>query len=423
MHQRLSKVIVGIVVAGALATGAMALNVPEPQAAQAAKAKAVKDQGEYDLTQAIQKETDPQKKLDLLKSWEQKYPESDYKDDRTLMTAQIYSQMSMKVMMAAYAPDIADTSVKAAQVMLDNLDSYFAPALKPPAVADADWAKARSTTELQSHTVLGYVAMNRKDEANAEKEFRKVLELSPEYAQISYWLGSVIARQRKTERIPEALYHFARATAVTGAQKLDPVTLAAAEKYLKGAYSGYHGDDEGLPELKALAAKSPFPPAGWTIKSIVDIDKEKAGSEADFEKAHPDVVLWRKIRTALQAADGATYFGQIKGAGIPPAGQAGFSMFKAKVISQPNPKELLVNVDNASGDAMLKFETPLKTVDANMAIEFTGVVEAYAKDPYTLTFLITEKADIKGLPEGAFNSDKKAVKKPAVKKAGPRKKK
>ena len=38
----------------------------------AAKAPAVKDQGEYDLTVAIQKETDPQKQLDLLRQWEQK---------------------------------------------------------------------------------------------------------------------------------------------------------------------------------------------------------------------------------------------------------------------------------------------------------------------------------------------------------------
>ena len=413
MFQRLSKVMVGIVAVGALATGGYAEIDPTPQAAQgAAKAKAVKDQGEYDIITAAQKETDPQKKLDVLKQWEQKYPDSDYKDDRTLAQAQAYSQIAAATLAAPTAASM-DAGQKAAQVLLDNLDKYFGTSMKPAAVSDADWSKARGTTELQAHTVLGFVAYQRKDDSTAEAEFRKVLAGAPDSAQISYWLGTVIARSKKQERIPEALYHFARAVAVTGPQALDPATKALAEKYLSRAYDGYHGSQDGLPELKATAAKNPMPPDGFTIKSVVDIDKELEGNQAAFDAAHPDIAFWRKIRTALVAADGDTYFTQLKGVGLPPDGQSGFSMFKAKVVSQPSAKELRVSVDSAAaatGDAILKFESPLKTIEAATPIEFKGVVDAFTKEPYTLTMSIVDKADIKGLPPGSFGAAKAAPK-------------
>ena len=73
-------------------------------------------------------------------------------------------------------------------------------------------------------------------------------------------------------------------------------------------------------------------------------------------------------------------------------------MFTAKVVSQPSPKELLVNVDNPAGDATLKFENPLKgTVDPGTAFKFKGVIDSYAKEPYMLT-LTADKEDIEGLP-------------------------
>ena len=47
-----------------------------------------KDQAESDVAQAAGKETDLQKKIDKLKEWEQKYPDSQLKGQRTLMVAQ-----------------------------------------------------------------------------------------------------------------------------------------------------------------------------------------------------------------------------------------------------------------------------------------------------------------------------------------------
>lgn len=402
MSDRLSKTLAELVAVSLLAlslTGVVAL-----AQAPARKAPAVKDQGEYDLTQAIQKEKDPQKQLDLLRQWEQKYPDSDFKGQRSVTMAQVDSQIAAKGQQAGASPADMDAAQKAAQDLVDNLNKYLAPENKPATATDDVWKQARQTLELQGHTVLGTIAMTKKTpdgDATAEKEFRKVLELSPGYASIAYTLGTLILRERKVERIPEALFYIARSIEITGPQALTPQGKTAAETYLKKAYAGYHGDEGGLDDVKKAAMTATFMPPDFKIESVTDIAKKQEGDAAAFAAANPDIALWRQIRMALTAADGDTYFGQIKDAAVPPEGGA-FTMFRAKVVSQPSPKELLVNVDNLAGDATLKFETPLKgTVDPGTAFKFKGVVDSYQKDPYTLTFT-ADKDDVDGLPASLF---------------------
>src|SRR5579863_1577010 len=78
VHYRLAKVVLGIAALAAMPAGIWAAPQDSPY----------KDQGEYDLATAAGKETDPQKKLDKLKEWEQKYPDSKLASQRTLMQAQ-----------------------------------------------------------------------------------------------------------------------------------------------------------------------------------------------------------------------------------------------------------------------------------------------------------------------------------------------
>jgi hypothetical protein len=410
VFDRLSKTVTGIVVASLFAAVALA-QAPAP------KAPAVKDQGEYDLTQAITKEKDPQKQMDLLKQWEQKYPDSDFKGQRAVTMAQADSQIAAKGQQAGATPADLDAAQKAAQDLLDNLDKYLAPENKPATATDDQWKQARQTLELQGHTVLGTIAMAKKTpdaDATAEKEFKKVLELSPGYASISYTLGTLILRERKVERIPEALFYIARSVETSGPQALTAQGKTAAETYLEKAYTGYHGDKTGLDDLKKLATTATTMPADFKIESVTDIAKKQEGDAAAFAAANPDIALWRQIRMALTAPDGDNYFGQIKDAAVPPAGQAGFTMFRAKVVSQPSPKELLVNVDSVAGDATLKFENPLKgTIDPGTAMKFKGVVESFVKEPYMLTFT-AEKEDIEGLPATAFAAGAPARRRPAA---------
>jgi len=63
-----------------------------------------------------------------------------------------------------------------------------------------------------------------------------------------------------------------------------------------------------------------------------------------------------------------------------------------------NPKELLVAVENQTGDALLKFETPLKgKAEPGTPLTFKGSPQSYTKEPYQLAFVV-EKSDLKGWP-------------------------
>jgi hypothetical protein len=100
---------------------------------------------------------------------------------------------------------------------------------------------------------------------------------------------------------------------------------------------------------------------------------------AQAPRSAPDPVdLWRKIRSALMAPEGDKFFQQIKD-GVPP------NMFAGKVVSQPSPKTLIVNVDNPAGDATLKLDSPLKSIDPGTLVYFNGAVDSYVKEPYMLT--------------------------------------
>jgi hypothetical protein len=407
----LSNRLTGVVLAAILAAGVWA---------QAPKAPAVKDQGEYDLTQAITKETDPQKKLDLLNQWEQKYPESDYKATRTLYIMQAEGAIAAKgAQPGAPAADL-DAGQKAAQHLIDNLDKYFADENKPPQASADQWKEVKQQTTLQAHTFLATIAMARKTpqgDTLAESEFKKVLELAPNNASASYTLGTLILRLKKIERYPEALYLIARAIDDSGPMALTPAGKKAAEDYLKRAYNGFHGSDQGLDEVMKAAMASPLPPAGFTIESITDIEKKQEGDAAAFAAAHPDLALWRTIRTALTASD-STYLDQAKGSLVPPQeGDVKFKMFAAKVVAQNSPKELLVNVDSPVGDAVLQFDPPLKgMIDVGTEIHFKGVVDSFTREPYVLTLTGLDKDMVDGLPASAFTAAPPRRPRPVTKK-------
>jgi hypothetical protein len=337
-----------------------------------------------------------------LHQWEQKYPDSDYKGLREVTIADTESKIAAKALTpGTSAPDM-NAAEKAAQDLVDNLNTYLAPANKPAAVTDpAQWVTIQKTMLLQAHMELAAVSASKKDDVKTEAEYRKILALDPNNAGTAYSLGILIYRQKKIERFPEAFFWIARGVQMTGAEALDAATKAKADKYLKQAYDGYHGADDGLDDLKKMASTATEPPAGFTIKSAVQIADEQAGDAAAFAAAHPDIALWRQIRDALKADNGPAYFEQVKGSAIPPEAGA-FKMFKGKVVSQPTPKEVLLNVENAAGDLTLQFETPLKgTIDPGTEVSFKGVVEAFVKDPYMLTLKV-DKEDVEGIPASAF---------------------
>lgn len=380
----------------------IAAHAQAPATPAAPKAPAAKDQGEFDIATAADKEKDPTKKLDLLHQWEQKYPDSDFKGMREFNIAQAESAIAAKALAAGTSPADMDAAQKAAQDLIDNLDKYLAPGNKPAAATDAQWTQARQQTLVQAHMELAAVSASKKNDAVTEAEYRKILGMDANSAGTAYSLGILIYRSRKIERFPEAFFWIARGIELPGAEALDPKTKAAADKYLKAAYAGYHGDETGLDDLKKMAATATAPPADLKIESQIDIAKRQEGDAAAFAAAHPDIALWRQIRDALKADNGQAYFEMVKGSLIPPQ-EGAFKMFKGKVVSQPSNKEVLLNVESAAGDLTLQFENPLKgmPLEPGTEVSFKGVVEAFVKDPYMLT-LTADKEDVEGIPATAF---------------------
>ena len=76
-----------------LGFGLAAGMIVAPLVAQQAQKK-VKDQGEYDLYNSVAgAANDPNKQLQLLQTWKEKYPDSDFKEDRAVMVAQDYAKL------------------------------------------------------------------------------------------------------------------------------------------------------------------------------------------------------------------------------------------------------------------------------------------------------------------------------------------
>lgn len=96
--------------------------------------------------------------------------------------------------------------------------------------------------------------------------------------------------------------------------------------------------------------------------------------------------LWRALRNALTGEGRADYFGQIKDTLIPPEG-----MFDGTVVSQSSQTDIVVNVDNAAGDATLRFEHPLKGVVPGAPVHFRGVIDSYMKQPYMLSLRVQDE--------------------------------
>ena len=379
----------------------------QPAAAQGAQSP-YKDQAEYALYDSILKDTNPKTKLDKLQEWQTKYPETNFMKERKALFLDTYIKLNQpkeavaaaKVILAdnpkdftslyytmyftrALAgnnptPDVLDQGEKAAAGIVANIDT------PPPNVTDAQWKGARTGVETLAHSTLGWIAMQRKNWDAAEGEFQKALQLDPNSGETDYFVGTVIASEKNPQKMSAAMFYFARAATYDGAGALAPAGRQQVLDYVKKAYKGYHGSDDGFNDLVALA-KAQTAPAGdyhiATVKEIADAQQKK--DEADAA-SHPELTLWKSIKTQLTGADGATYFGSsMKDAQLP--------TLKGKVVKltpEVKPKVLVLALeDGTTPDATLKFEMPLAgKVDVGTELSFEGVPESYTASPYMVVF-------------------------------------
>jgi tetratricopeptide (TPR) repeat protein len=391
-----------------------------------------KDRPEFDLYDSITKETNTAKRMDLLNTWTSKYPDTQFRIERLTLFLNAYKDLNQAQKMvdtakemqslepknftalywltfltpSLYAKDATadqlETGEKASRSFLEQLDTVFAAEKKPANLSADQWKKTKTDLAAIGHHTLGWIAKQRKNYDEAEREYRETLVLSPEYAAASLELGQTIFAGKKAERQPEVLFHYARATSIQGPTALDPAVKSSYDKYVDEAYVKYHGGKDGLDDLRSHAKASPVFLPDYTVKSVVEIEKDKIAAEEAAERANPMLALWKNIRTALVAPDGPAYFeDKMKGAGLP-AGVNGVEKFKGKLVSMTpavRPKELVLSIEDSGeskGDVTLKFETGLPgKMEPGAELSFDGVAEEFVKDPFMVTFSV-EKGHLSG---------------------------
>jgi hypothetical protein len=367
-----------------------------------------KDPAEFTLYDSILKDTTPKTRLDKLQEWQTKYPATEFEKQRKQLFLDTYVKLNQpkeafgeaKLILAddpkdftslyytmyftrALAgnnptPDVLDQGEKATTALLANIDAA------PPNVTEAQWKGARTPVETLAHSTLGWIAMQRKSWDAAEGEFQKSLALDPNSAEVDYFVGTVIASEKNPQKMPVAIFYFTRAATNDGTEALPAAGRQQVLDYVKRAYKGYHGSDEGFTDVQALAKAQAAPPADYHIRTAKEIADEQQKKQAADDASHPELVLWKNIKAQLTGADGAGYFGSsMKDALLP--------TLKGKVVKlepETKPKTIVLALeDGTTADATLKFEMPLAgKVDPGTELTFEGVPASYTASPYMVVF-------------------------------------
>jgi hypothetical protein len=276
------------------------------------------------------------------------------------------------------------------------------------------WAEARTDIEKRTKIALGAMAvapgnlaLTKNDCATAESDYVKALGEYPDSAAISYNLGRALkceataAPDKAAEFNSRAIYSFIRAAVI------DPSLGGTADPkkitdYANTVYTGYHGSDEGLEQLKQQARSSPLPPPGFKVMTATELSSIK---QKEFAEKFPQYALWMGIKGQLSDANGQQYFeGQLKDADV--SGQGGQRALKGMVLDgRPTcrSRELLVSIPDPSkpgsaapGEILLKLDAPLTGKPATTPIEWDGIPRAFTKEPFLLT-METDKSKITGL--------------------------
>lgn len=408
--------------------------------APAQSTKQWKDREEFDLYDKISKEQNPTQRLQLLDQWKQKYPDSQYKDVRLGVYIQTYQQagqpakaveaanelltitpedFTANYTIAAMTPFLNSTDqrvwengAKAANMVLKILDAQFSDENKAKMKAsDADWANAKKGAQFISLQTLGWVAMMQKKNDEAEQQFIKALDVNPNAAQLSYWLGSVVLAEKNPDKNALALFEFARAASLEGQGALTPQARQQIDAYLTKVYKTYHGDDpKGLSDLKALAKATPLPPADLKIKSKDEIDAENAEK---FAKENPMLAKFMQIKDGLTGPQGSEFWAGMKGTQIPD--RLSGTVVSAKPAVKPKVVEIAISQKTTPEVTITTPETSARCqLDPGAPVEFEGAeVKDFTPNPFMLRL---ENAKIVSGCKEAPPPPKKAVKK-AVKKA------
>ena len=408
-------------------TGGQAAGGQTTAGQPAAGQKNYKDRGEYDLFSKITQTTDAKARLDLLNQWQDKYPQSDFAQDRLVYFVATLGQLAptdpsarqklldkandlLKLdpknframyLITVWGPavgganppaDLLSQVDSAAHGVMDNIDAAFDTKQKPATVSDADFTKAKNQSLAIAHNALAWEATAKKDTATAENEYKASLQANPDQGRVSYLYAKLLMDDKN---YASALFEYARAGEYTGTESVPAASQPQVLDYFKKVYGQYHGGSDGADQVLTQAKANALPPDGFKIEGAGDIAKAQADATNQRMAQDPGFKLWYTIETNLKSDQGDQFFGSnVKGAEIP-GGAEGVKNFSGTVISvdpADRPTKVVLGVeDPTKPDATLEFSSPLpaSALDKEKPgskLEFSGIADSFVKDPYMLTF-------------------------------------
>ncbi len=393
----------------------------------AAGTKNYKDRAEYDLLLKISQTTDPKARLELLNTWQDKYPQTDYSQERSQYYLATLGQLAgtdpsqrqklidkaedilktdPKNFRAAYlvtlwgpsvgganpSPDLLTQVDSAAHATIDGANEAFDPSKKPPTVSQQAFDNAKAQATAVAHNALAWEATSKKDNAGVESEYKASLQADPGQPDISATYAKLLISEKK---FPEGLFEYARAAQYDGPGALSPTAKTQLMDYFNKAYTQYHGSDEGKQALLDQAKTSAVPPEGLQITSQADTANKQADAENARMASDPAFKLWYSIESSLKSDKGQNFFNSSMKDVEVPGGAEGVKNFSGTVITidpPDRPTKVTLGVeDPAKPDATLEFSQPLpasalEKIKVGEKLEFGGVADSFTKDPYVLTF-------------------------------------
>ncbi len=389
--------------------------------AQGQAAPTIKDPAEYNAYVNASGQTNPAQKAQALEAFLQTYPNSVMKEEALVSLMSSYQQAgdTQKMIDAANRVlAVNPNSVRALAVLtyyyrattttqnltqnLDLIQKYAQQGeqalqnmKKPEGMKDADFTKFHNELSAIFEGGLGFVALQKKDNASAAKDFKEAVgeESQPSIADV-YPLAQADLEAKPMN--PEGFWFIVKAAQMAQGAGQQQILDYGHKKYIR-----YHGNEDGWNDLvaQAKASTSIMPPAGFTVaaappppspaQQAADLVKSKDPKQMSFAE-------WELVLSSgnQQAAD--TVWNAIKDKAV---------KLGANVISATASKIQLAgsddDIDAKKADIELTMAKPLPTklIPApGKPMNFQGTVSSYTPNPFMMTMTDGILLDAKGNP-------------------------
>jgi hypothetical protein len=300
--------------------------------------------------------------------------------------------------LTALAPSLEDQSPAAlnqieaaAKRLLEVKDAFFASASYAGATPHLVPAHQGQVQAL-AHRALSWVEWKRGNRDAAHREMISCLTSDPQRAEVSAWLGALLAPDRARERQIEAIWHLARAAFLTGDGALPTAERRGVRALLEAVYANYHGALDGLDNISAATKAGAVPPGDFVVESAAEVE-ERLWTQSVLSSS-PGLEPYLAIRKQLQTAPAETLADLLKTTELPPL--AGMVIACDPL---PRPTQIRLSLPGLEeAEFLLKLDGPApRCPDPGTLVEFTGTPVAVEDEPFLLTVEVNRR-DLKVAP-------------------------